>query len=97
MALSVFDIPEEHFLENAAKYKRELIAHTKFGAGAGFQGQYKADHAVLDSGRFNMTPMVRQLWDRAASQLGSSGGGKRGSASSTPSAWWAWAGAGLAW
>ncbi len=28
MALSVFDIPEAHFAENWALYKRELIAHT---------------------------------------------------------------------
>jgi len=75
MALSVFDIPESHFLENAAMYKRELIAHTAFGAGAGFRGQYKADHEVLDSDVFDMTPMIRQLKDKAASQLGSSGGG----------------------
>jgi len=75
MALSVFDIPESHFQENAAKYKRELIAHTKFGAGAGFQGQYKAEHDVLDSDVFDMTPLIRQLKDKAATQLGSSGGG----------------------
>jgi len=75
MALSVYDIPESHFAENADKYKRELIAHTKFGAGVGFGGKDKADHAVLDSDVFAMTPMIRQLKDRAASQLGSSGGG----------------------
>ncbi|MBS1661617.1 MAG: RtcB family protein [Bacteroidetes bacterium] len=75
MALSVFDIPESDFAENWAKYKRELIAHTKFGAGAGYHGQYKADHAVLENETFKMTPLIRQLHDKAASQLGSSGGG----------------------
>ncbi|HWK07672.1 MAG TPA: RtcB family protein [Puia sp.] len=75
MALSVFDIPEAHFLANEAKYKRELIAHTKFGAGHGFQGQYKADHAVLDREEFNIAPFIKQLHDKAYSQLGSSGGG----------------------
>ncbi len=75
MALSIFDIPEGHFLENEAKYKRELIAHTKFGAGHGFHGQYKADHAVLDREEFNIAPFIKQLHDKAYSQLGSSGGG----------------------
>lgn len=75
MALSIFDIPETHFMENQAKYKRELLAFTKFGAGAGWQGREKADHGVLDRSEFNMTPFVKNLKDRAAAQLGSSGGG----------------------
>jgi len=75
MALSIYDIPATHFFENESKYKRELIAQTKFGAGHGFQGQYKADHEVLDSGVFNSIGIVRDLKDKAASQLGSSGGG----------------------
>ncbi len=75
MALTVFDIPDTHLLKNEAKYKRELIAHTKFGAGAGFHGQYKADHAVLDRNEFNIAPFIRALHDKAYSQLGSSGGG----------------------
>lgn len=75
MALSVFDIPADHLVENGAKYKRELIAYTKFGAGAGYHGQYKADHAVLDRKEFNLTPFIKQLHDKASTQLGSSGGG----------------------
>ncbi|MET0637735.1 MAG: RtcB family protein [Chitinophagaceae bacterium] len=75
MALSVFDIPAEHLIANEAKYKRELIAHTKFGAGAGFNGRDKADHDVLNSPDFKLTPFIRQLHDKAYSQLGSSGGG----------------------
>ena len=75
MALSVYDIPENHFSENEAKYKRELIAWTKFGAGAGWHGKYKAEHGVLDNAAFNMTPFIKNLHDKAYSQLGSSGGG----------------------
>lgn len=75
MALSVFDISESYFHENEAKFKRELIAHTKFGAGHGFHGQYKADHEVLERAEFNLTPMIKNLHDKAYSQLGSSGGG----------------------
>lgn len=75
MALSVYDIPESSFYGNEAKYKRELVAHTKFGAGHGYQGQHKADHAVLDSADFNLNRFVKNLHDKAWSQLGTSGGG----------------------
>ncbi|MDN3672500.1 RtcB family protein [Flavobacterium branchiarum] len=75
MALSVYDIPEGYYFENEDKFKRELIAHSKFGAGHGFHGQYKADHAVLSNEAFNMSPFVKNLKDKAWSQLGSSGGG----------------------
>jgi tRNA-splicing ligase RtcB (3'-phosphate/5'-hydroxy nucleic acid ligase) len=75
MALSVFDIPENHFLENASKYKRELVAWTKFGAGAGWQGKFRAQHNVLDNADFNMTPFVKNLHEKAFHQIGTSGGG----------------------
>jgi tRNA-splicing ligase RtcB len=75
MALSVFDIPENDFFQNQDKYKRELIANTKFGAGEGFHGRYKADHEVLERDEFNLAPFIRQLRDKASTQLGTSGGG----------------------
>ncbi|SFD02569.1 tRNA-splicing ligase RtcB [Chitinophaga sp. CF118] len=75
MALSIFDIPGSHFNENHAKYKRELIAHTRFGAGHGYQHRDRSQHAVLDNSTFNMTQFVSQLKDKAYSQLGTSGGG----------------------
>lgn len=75
MCLSIYDIPEQHFNDNLAQYKRELIAFTKFGAGNGYHGQYKADHAVLEDGTFKMTPFLKNLHDKAYSQLGTSGGG----------------------
>jgi tRNA-splicing ligase RtcB (3'-phosphate/5'-hydroxy nucleic acid ligase) len=75
MALTVYDIPESHFLENEAMYKRELIAWTKFGAGNGWRGKERADHAILENTGFGATPMIKQLQDKAFAQLGSSGGG----------------------
>ncbi|MEY4905213.1 MAG: RNA-splicing ligase RtcB, partial [Bacteroidota bacterium] len=75
MALTVFDIPESHFYENHDKFKRELVAHTKFGAGHGFQGGERANHDVLDRNEFNLTPFIKALHDKAYAQLGSSGGG----------------------
>lgn len=75
MALSVYDIPEFFYYENEDKFKRELIAHSKFGAGHGFTGQYKSDHAVLENNVFNENAFVKNLKDKAWSQLGTSGGG----------------------
>lgn len=75
MALSITDLPVEHFITNHAKFKRELIAQTKFGAGNGFKGQYKADHEVLENAVFRTIPLVRNLIDKASEQLGTSGGG----------------------
>lgn len=75
MALTVFDIPVEHFMKNQSQYKRELIAKTRFGAGQGFKGAEQTDHAVLDSSLFRINKLVAGLYDKAASQLGTSGGG----------------------
>lgn len=75
MALSIFDIPEQHFQDNRSRYKRELIAWTKFGAGMGWKDNFRADHAVLDSPEFRNISIARTLKDRAAEQLGTSGGG----------------------
>lgn len=75
MALSVYDIPEVFYYENEDKFKRELIAHTKFGAGHGFHGQSKSDHSVLESPLFAQHSFIKNLKDKAWSQLGSSGGG----------------------
>jgi len=75
MALSVFDIPENHFFDHRSFYKRELIAHTAFGAGNGFNGKDRAYHNVLDRKEFDMNTLLRGLKDKAFAQLGSSGGG----------------------
>lgn len=75
MALSVYDIPAEDYQTNESKYKRELIAHTKFGAGNGYHGQYKANHDIMDRPEFNMNKFVKNLQDKAWAQLGTSGGG----------------------
>ena len=75
MALSIYDIPHSHLLDNIHKYQRELIAHTKFGAGGMWQGQQRTDHEVLYRKEFNATPFIKGLRERAVSQLGTSGGG----------------------
>lgn len=75
MALSIYDIPEAHFFANENKYKRELIAMTKFGAGQGWKKNELTDHPILEREEFNATPMIKQLHEKAVHQLGTSGGG----------------------
>ncbi|TKC12561.1 RtcB family protein [Pedobacter polaris] len=75
MALSIFDIPEKYYFGKDAMYKRELIAHTKFGAGQNYSGNERADHDILDSDDFNATPFLKNLHGKAWAQLGTSGGG----------------------
>lgn len=75
MALSIFDIPEDHFLGNTAFYRDILIKNTVFGAGMGFQGKQRAYHPVLDQPAFEANSTIQKLKDKAYTQLGSSGGG----------------------
>lgn len=75
MALSVFDIPEKHYFGKDNRYKRELIAFTKFGAGREFRGLERADHEVMESEAFKSTPLLKALHGKAWAQLGTSGGG----------------------
>jgi tRNA-splicing ligase RtcB len=75
MCLSIYDIPEDFYTGNNSKFKRELIAHTMFGAGNGWRGKDKSDHAILEDEAFNMNPFVKALFEKASIQLGSSGGG----------------------
>lgn len=75
MALTIFDITEPYFNEHEEKFKHILVESTKFGAGHGYHGQYKSEHEVLDRKEFNIAPFIKNLQDKAWSQLGTSGGG----------------------
>ena len=75
MALSIYDLPASHYFEHHDVLKETLMKNTKFGAGHGFHGKYKAEHHVLDDSKFETTSFINNLKDKAWSQLGSSGGG----------------------
>ncbi|MCC7299351.1 MAG: RtcB family protein [Bacteroidia bacterium] len=75
MCLSIYDIPAAHLDLNLNFYKRELIAFTKFGAGNAWKGKELAEHSVLEHPTFGLTKMLKHLYDKAAVQLGTSGGG----------------------
>ena len=74
-ALSIYDLPASHYFEHHDVLKETLMKNTKFGAGHGFHGKYKAEHHVLDDSKFETTSFINNLKDKAWSQLGSSGGG----------------------
>jgi len=75
MALSVYDIAGSSFDLLHDQLQAILIRETKFGAGHGFIGKERSDHAILDHALFREHTFVKALKDKAWSQLGSSGGG----------------------
>jgi tRNA-splicing ligase RtcB len=75
MCLTIFDLPETELTLNHSRFKRELTAQTKFGAGGEFQRNAQTDHRVLDHPAFRTNPVVKKLYDKAVAQLGTSGSG----------------------
>ncbi|WP_126973124.1 RtcB family protein [Gynurincola endophyticus] len=75
MALSVFDLPSA-LIETKLDWLTDIIIdHTAFGAGNGFRGKEKSDHSVLENPLFAEHAFIKNLKDKAWTQLGSSGGG----------------------
>jgi tRNA-splicing ligase RtcB len=73
MMLTVFDLPPEELLRRRDELFGLLKGVTTFGAGAA--RSYAADHDVLDDPRWQITSQLRGLRQKAAEQLGTSGGG----------------------
>jgi tRNA-splicing ligase RtcB (3'-phosphate/5'-hydroxy nucleic acid ligase) len=72
MCLTIYPVPAPFIDQNREPLKKILLDNTRFGR-ATFRD--RQDHAVIDRPEFAEIPMLRQLKDRAYSQLGSSGGG----------------------
>ncbi|MEM9390803.1 MAG: RtcB family protein [Bacteroidota bacterium] len=72
MCMTIYDIPASALHERKEGLKKMLVRNTQFG-----KATFKKpkDHAVLENELFNEIPLVGQLKDRAAAQIGSSGGG----------------------
>ena len=75
MALSIFDLPASYVDTHLDELKKILMKTTRFGAGNGFLKDERLDHEVLENDQFDANPFVKQLKDKAWTQLGSSGGG----------------------
>ena len=73
MCLSLFDLPVADLKIRDKYFKRILQEHTLFGAGKEFKKN--ESHEVLDRSEFYESGLLRNLHDRAAKQLGTSGSG----------------------
>ena len=52
-----------------------LLENTRFGSGRGWERGQRLDHAVLDRAEFQEIPFLKNKLDKAAEQMGTSGGG----------------------
>jgi tRNA-splicing ligase RtcB len=73
MKLTVLDLPSAMLDERPEVLERALLCETQFGSGATLRE--RADHDVLDADRWSGTRLTRQLRQKAAGQLGTSGSG----------------------
>ena len=72
MKMSVFDVPGTGLSKLGDRLASILERETKFGVGAAFS--HPLQHDVLDED-WNVTPMTKRVFDKARSQLGTSGSG----------------------
>ncbi|MEP7144558.1 MAG: RtcB family protein [Ferruginibacter sp.] len=79
MCLSIFNLPATDLEKRVSFFKRELIAHTLFGAGRDFSSNAihggLTEHEVIDRKEFSEIAFLNGLQTKAARQLGSSGSG----------------------
>ena len=75
MSLTVFELTPDDFADDKSHYADMLTKQTLFGAGQGYKGIERSEHAVLDRSEFGLKPFIKNLQDKAWSQLGTSGGG----------------------
>ncbi len=72
MKMSILDMPPAILDDNPDKLEQAIKKETRFGIGASFKR--RRQHAVMDES-WSFSPVVRDLKDKAWSQLGSSGSG----------------------
>ena len=73
MRLSVFAAPPTTLDSRGAVSL--LQNHTRFGAGVGWDKRERLDHGVLEDPAWDAQPLLRHLFDKAVTQLGTSGSG----------------------
>ncbi|WP_196893318.1 RtcB family protein [Aureivirga marina] len=72
MCMSIFDLPVSMLKENKRMFKELLNENTRFGRDSFEQPM---DHEILEHSTFKDIAIVKSLKERAAKQIGSSGGG----------------------
>ena len=73
MRLSVYALPAARL--DARSGTELLHRHTRFGAGVGWEKRDRLHHDVLDDPAWDAQPLLRHLFDKAVTQLGTSGSG----------------------
>ena len=79
MKMTVLDVPLRELERHQDRLTRAIEAETRFGVGANFKN--RRQHEVLDAD-WDVSPVTKQNKDRAWSQLGTSGSGRRARPSS---------------
>ncbi|MBI5828974.1 MAG: RtcB family protein [Chloroflexi bacterium] len=75
MRLSLYPVAPNLIGQKQGQFERSLMEQTQFGMGAAWQGNRRAEHAVLDDPAWDATAFLRSLRDTAYAQLGTSGTG----------------------
>jgi len=73
MKLTVLDLPAKQLDKRSERFVRAIGAETRFGVGAHFSGTPR-EHAVMDAD-WSVSPVTREMKDKARAQLGTSGSG----------------------
>jgi tRNA-splicing ligase RtcB len=72
MMLTVYDVPPAVLRSGEQLYREAIETNTRFGIGA--EWKHPKQHAVLDAD-WNVTPVTREIREKARRQLGTSGSG----------------------
>jgi tRNA-splicing ligase RtcB len=75
MRLSIFPVSPIMIGQKEGQFKKALMEQTRFGMGAKWQPNERADHDVLDDPDWEATKYLGSLKDKAYEQLGTSGTG----------------------
>ena len=75
MKLSVCDVSPYLLEQKRKRFEAALLEQTRFGMGADWSKSERPLHPVLDAPEWEALPLLRQLKDKAWTQLGTSGGG----------------------
>ncbi|MFW5748920.1 MAG: RtcB family protein, partial [Chloroflexota bacterium] len=75
MRMTIYDAPPGLLRGESNRFENLLLENTLFGAGGGYSGRDRAEHAVLDDPDWQATGFLNNLQDKAYAQLGTSGSG----------------------
>ncbi len=74
MCLTLYDLPLSDLQSRRVDLQKMLLRNTVFGRES-FKPKYQKDHHILETSLFSEIPLLKDLQQKAARQIGSSGGG----------------------